>query len=43
MVCFPSGAADGGEGEVDAEGEGGGCEEGFQFLDHGAEVGRGVA
>ena len=42
-VGFAGGAADGGEGEVDAEGEGGGCEEGFQLVDHGAEVVGGVA
>ena len=43
VVGFAGGAADGGEGEVDAEGEGGGCEEGFQLVDHGAEVVGGVA
>ena len=43
VVCFASGAADGGEGEVDAERERGVSEEGFQFTDHVAQVGGGVA
>lgn len=43
VVCFAGGAAEGGEGEVDAEGEGGGREEGFEVVDHGAQVGGGVA
>ena len=46
MVCLARGAAEGGEGEVDTEWKrrvGGGEEEGFKFLDHGAEMGGGVA
>lgn len=43
VVCLAGGAADGGEGEVDAEGEGGVREEGFELVDHGAEALRCVA
>ena len=43
MVGLSGSAADGRESEVDAEGEGGGAEEGFQFVNHGAQVRRGVA
>ncbi len=38
VVCLARCAADGGESEVDAKGEGGGGEEGFELLDHGAQL-----
>ena len=43
VVRGPRGAAYGWEGEVDAEGEGGGCEEGFELVDHVEELGGRVA
>lgn len=43
VVRLAGGAADGGEGEVDAEGEGGVREEGFELVDHCAEVSGWVA
>ena len=43
VVCFSGGRVEGGEGEVDAEGEGGGGEGGFEVVDHGSELGGGVA
>lgn len=36
VVRLPGGAAEGGEREVDAKGEGGVREEGFELVDHGA-------
>lgn len=38
VVGFPSRGAEGGEGKVDAEGEGGGGKGAFEVVDHGAEL-----
>ena len=43
VVGFPRGGAEGGEGEVDAEGAGGRGEKGFEFLDEGEQLGGRVA
>ena len=43
MVRLPRRAPDGRQREINAEGEGGGCEECFELVDHGAQVGGGVA
>ena len=43
VICFSRCATDGWEGEIDAEWEVRGGEEGFEFLNHGAQLCGGVA